>query len=66
MPYKDVKKQNEYNKNFKLEKYDRIIFTVDKGKKEYYQQIAKEQNVSLSEFVKIALDEKIKKLNKKK
>ena len=47
--------KNKYNK----ENYDQYLFSMPKGCKERYMNIAKQHNMSLSAYIIRALEEKI-------
>ncbi len=62
-------KSTDYKRQFNAEKYDRIYLTVPKGQKEMLKEFAKNQIVpeypngeSLNEFIIIAINERIERL----
>ena len=54
-----TKAKNKYNKA----NYDRYLFSMPKGSKERYMEIAKQNDMSLSAYIIQALEEKIKRDN---
>ncbi len=61
MAFADKKAAFAYVNEYQKEKYDRITIMAEKGKKAIYQAEAKKAGLSLSSFVEMCVDEKIKK-----
>lgn len=57
-----TKAKNKYN----AANYDRLYPFVPKGKKAEYEAAAKSSGMTLNEFVKEALDEKVERMKKPK
>lgn len=51
--------KTDYKRKFNEEKYDRVGLYLKQGEKEIWQAAADEQKVSLSEFIKRCVNEKI-------
>jgi len=54
--------KQEYDNKYIKENKDRLNFLMEKGTKERIEQAAKTLNISASEFVRQAIEEKIKRL----
>lgn len=64
MAFANKKAGFDYVNQYQKEKYDRITVMAEKGKKAEYQAAAKEFGLSLSAFVMMCVDEKIKETKK--
>ncbi|WP_034476045.1 ribbon-helix-helix protein, CopG family [Butyrivibrio proteoclasticus] len=62
MAEKKFNKQ-EYDNKYIKENIDRLNFIMEKGTKDRINQAAKALNISASEFVRQAIEEKISRLN---
>lgn len=51
--------KTDYKRKFNEEKYDRVGLYLKQGEKERWQAAADEQVISLSEFIKRSVNEKI-------
>ena len=51
--------KTDYKRKFNEEKYDRVGLYLKQGEKERWQVAADQQNISLSEFIKRCVNEKI-------
>lgn len=62
MAFADKQAGMKYVNEYQKEKYDRITVMADKGKKAEYQEAAKKFGMSLSAFVMMCVEEKIKEM----
>lgn len=62
MAFREREKELSYIAKYQKDRYDRITVMADKGKKEEYQAAAKVKGMSLSAFVMLCVDEKLKKM----